>query len=298
MTDRKALDPPCADHRFSVCRSLMRRTLLVLTVGLSLGISSLGGQTIEHPEWKSYFDSKSAEGTIVVTDLVKGETHVYNPQRAAEPFIPASTYKIPHSLIALETDVVKDENQRFHWDGQKRSVEAWNRDQTFRTALKYSAVWVYQEIARQVGEQRESDYLKRFAYGNEDVSGGVDHFWLDGALRITAIQQIEFLKKLYLNQLPVSERNMLIVKDMLINEANSKYILRAKSGWQGAEKSPTHPNESRSPGIGWWVGWVETDDDTYFFALNLDVTKNEDAPKRMTIARACLASLDILPADK
>jgi beta-lactamase class D len=262
----------------------------------SLAVSSPAGQSIEHPEWESYFDSNGVQGTIVASDLVKGETHVYNPQRAAEPFIPASTYKIPHSLIALETGIVKDENQRFHWDRQKHSIEAWNRDQTFRTALKYSVVWVYQEIARQVGEQRESDYLKKFAYGNEDVSGGVDHFWLDGGLRITALQQIEFLKKLYLNQLPVCERSALIVKDMLINEANSKYILRAKSGWQGAEKSPAHANES--PGIGWWVGWVETDDDTYFFALNLNITKSEDAPKRMTITRACLASLGILPADK
>jgi beta-lactamase class D OXA-48 len=266
----------------------MRRVLLVLAGGLSLAIPILADQTIEHPEWKSYFDANGAEGTIVVTDLVKGDTHVYNPKRAIEPFIPASTYKIPHSLIALETGVVKDENQRFHWDGQKHWVEAWNRDQTFRSALKYSVVWVYQDIARQVGEQRESEYLKKFAYGNEDVSGGVDHFWLDGPLRITAMQQIEFLKKLFLNQLPVSERSILVVKDMLINEANPKYILRAKTGW----------SDARTPAIGWWVGWVETDDDTYFFALNLDITKNEDAPKRMIVARACLASLGILAADK
>jgi beta-lactamase class D len=181
---------------------------------------------------------------------------------------------------------VKDENQSFKWDGQKRWVEAWNRDQTFRSALKYSVVWVYQEIARQVGEPREADYLKKFNYGNEDVSGGVDHFWLDGPLRITAVQQIDFLKKLYLNQLPVSERSMLMVKDMLINEANSKYILRAKTGW----------SDARQPAIGWWVGWVETDDDTYFFALNLDINKDEDAPKRMVVGRACLASLGILPS--
>lgn len=264
----------------------MRTSFLVLPFGLSLGMSSLAGQTTEHPEWKSYFEASGVAGTIVVTDLAKQETHVYNPQRAAEPFIPASTYKIPHSLIALETGVVKDENQNFKWDGQKRWVEAWNRDQTFRSALKYSVVWVYQEIARQVGEPREADYLKKFNYGNEDVSGGVDHFWLDGPLRITAVQQIDFLKKLYLNQLPVSERSVLMVKDMLINEANSKYILRAKTGW----------SDARQPAIGWWVGWVETDDDTYFFALNLDINKDEDAPKRMVVGRTCLASLGIVPS--
>jgi len=265
---------------------MQKKISLFLAISLILTVPILAHQTTEHPEWKSYFDAAGVEGTIIVADLAKGDVHVYNPQRAAEPFIPASTYKIPHSLIALETGVAKDENQRFKWDGQKRRIEAWNRDQTFRSALKYSAVWVYQEIARQVGEQPEAEYLRKFGYGNEDVSGGVDHFWLDGPLRITAQQQIEFLKRLYLNQLPVSERSTLIVKDMLINEANSKYILRAKTGW----------SDARQPAIGWWVGWVETDDDTYFFALNLDITKDEDAPKRMVIGRQCLASLGILPA--
>ncbi|HZC35068.1 MAG TPA: class D beta-lactamase [Chthoniobacterales bacterium] len=263
---------------------MQKGILLFFALSWRLVVPILADQMIEHPEWKANFDANGVTGTIVVNNLLKGETHVYNPQRAAEPFIPASTYKIPHSLIALETGVVKDEHQSFKWDGQRRWVDTWNRDQTFRSALKYSVVWVYQEIARQVGEQRESDYLKKFAYGNEDVSGGVDHFWLDGSLRITALQQIEFLKKLYLNQLPVSERSILIVKDMLINEANSKYILRAKTGWENAG----------AQGIGWWVGWIETDNDVHFFALNLDITKEEDAPKRMIIARQCLASLGAL----
>jgi beta-lactamase class D len=262
------------------------RKVFSLLLATSLSLTTLTGaeQSTEHPEWKSYFDANGVEGTMVIADLAKGETHVYNRARAAKPFVPASTYKIPYSLIALETGVVKDENERFKWDGQKRRVEAWNRDQTFRTALKYSVVWVYQEVARRVGEQRESEYLKKFAYGNEDVSGGVDHFWLDGPLRISALQQIEFLKKFYLNQLPVSERSALVVKDMLIIEVNSKYILRARTGWSDAP----------SPAIGWWVGWVETDDDTYFFALNLDINKDEDAPKRMVIGRQCLGSLGIL----
>jgi beta-lactamase class D len=94
-------------------------------------MSVVAEETTEYPEWKSYFETSGVAGTIVVTDLGKEQTHVYNPQRAAEPFIPASTYKIPHSLIALETGVVKDEDQSFKWDGQKRGIEAWDRDQTF-----------------------------------------------------------------------------------------------------------------------------------------------------------------------
>jgi beta-lactamase class D len=106
-----------------------------VATGLSFTPLARADHTIEHPEWKSYFETNGVEGTVVVADLAKDETHVYNPARAGTFFVPASTYKIPHSLIALETGVVKDESQRFKWDGQKRWVEAWNRDQTFRSAL-------------------------------------------------------------------------------------------------------------------------------------------------------------------
>ena len=36
------------------------------------------------------------------------------------------------------------------------------------------------------------EYLTRIQYGNADPSGGVDRFWLDGALRISAMEQVDF----------------------------------------------------------------------------------------------------------
>src|SRR5258707_3363329 len=112
---------------FSGCRLTMRTVFLALTVCMRSGMPCVASETKEHPEWKSYFEASGGAGTIVLTDLVREETHVYNPQRAAETFIPASTYKIPHSLITLETGVVKDENQTFKLEGQERQVESWNR---------------------------------------------------------------------------------------------------------------------------------------------------------------------------
>ena len=105
--------------------------------------------------------------------------------RSGEPRLPASTFKIPNSLIALETGVVGDPDQDvFKWDGVVRAIEAWNRDHTLRSAIGASAVPVYQEIARRIGAERMQKYLDLFEYGNRDIGGGIDQFWLTGDLRM------------------------------------------------------------------------------------------------------------------
>ena len=91
------------------------------------------------------------------------------------------------------------------WDGVKRDFDGWNQDQTLRSSMRHSTVWVYQ-FAREIGEVREKEYLTRIQYGNADPSGGVDRFWLDGAPRISAMEQVDFLRKLYRNELPFKGR--------------------------------------------------------------------------------------------
>ncbi|MDX7310482.1 penicillin-binding transpeptidase domain-containing protein, partial [Klebsiella pneumoniae] len=131
--------------------------------------------------------------------------------------------------------------------GQTRDIAAWNRDHDLITAMKYSVVPVDQEFARQIGEARMSKMLHAFDYGNEDISGNVDSFWLDGGIRISATQHIAFLRKLYHNKLHVSERSQRIVKQAMLTESNGDYIIRAKTGY----------STSIEPKIVWWVGWVE-----------------------------------------
>ena len=118
------------------------------------------------------------------------------------------------------------------WDGVKRDFDGWNQDQTLRSSMRHSTVWVYQQFAREIGEVREKEYLTRIQYGNADPSGGVDRFWLDGALRISAMEQVDFLRKLYRNELPFKVEHQRLVKDIMIVEAGRDWILRAKTGWQ------------------------------------------------------------------
>lgn len=241
------------------------------------------------PDWAQIFQRAGAEGTILVVDQRAGaDAHlVHGAERARVQFVPASTFKIPHALFALDAGLVRDEFQVFRWDGTKRDIESWNRDQDLRSSMRNSTVWVYQKFARELGEEREAAYLRRIGYGNADPSGGIDTFWLSGNLRISAMEQVAFLQRLYRNALPFPVEHQRLVKDLMIVEAGRTCILRAKTGWAARAK----------PQVGWWVGWVEWPEGPVFFAINIDMPNGaDDLPKREGIARDVLRSIGALPA--
>ncbi|MBS1200457.1 MAG: Beta-lactamase [Proteobacteria bacterium] len=238
------------------------------------------------PDWSAFFEQAGAQGTIAVVDERDGRQWVHDEARARTRFVPASTFKVPHALIALDAGLVRDEFQVFRWDGVDRDLAPWNRDQDLRSSMRNSTVWVYQGFARALGAARERDYLQRIGYGTADPSGDIERFWLDGALRISAIEQVAFLRRLYRNELPFRVEHQRLVKDILIVEADRDWILRAKTGWAGRTE----------PQVGWWVGWVERPEGAVFFALNIDMPRGiEDAPKREAIARRALQSIAALP---
>lgn len=235
-------------------------------------------------DWASWFADAGVDGTVLMVDqrTRAPARWVHGEARAQQRHSPASTFKLPHSLFALDAGLLRDEFQVVPWDGVKRGVAAWNQDQNLRSAMRNSTVWVYQGFARQLGEARERDYLRRTGYGNEDPTGA-DPFWVDGRLAISAAEQIGFLERLYRNQLPFSVEHQRLLKDVMVIEAGRDWILRAKSGWSGK--------------VGWWVGWVEWPDGPVFFALNIDTpNRMADIPKRDALARRVLQSIAALPA--
>jgi len=240
----------------------------------------------ERADWAHYFADANAAGTIAVADQRAKAYWVYGKARAGRRYLPASTFKMPHALFALEAGVVRDEFQVFVWDRVPRDIPSWNQDQTLRSSMRNSVVWVYQQIARIIGEDGERRYLRKIDYGSADPSGGIDRFWLDGKLTISAFEQIAFLQRLYRNDLPFRVEHQRLVKDIMIVEAGRNWILRAKTGWQARVE----------PQVGWWVGWVEWPDGPVFFALNIDMpNRADDIPKRESIARNILLSIQALP---
>ncbi|SEP11328.1 beta-lactamase class D [Rhodopseudomonas pseudopalustris] len=205
-------------------------------------------------------------------------------QRSGDPFLPASTFKVPNSLIALETGVVADPDKDiFKWDGVTRSIEAWNRDHTLRSAIATSAVPVYQEIARRIGPERMQKYVDLFEYGNRNIGGGIDQFWLTGDLRIDCIQQIDFIDRLRRRVLPISKRSQDLVADILPVTKVGEAVIRAKTGLLGAEKG--------QPSLGWLVGWAEKGQEQTVFALNLDAREPRHAAARITLAQQLLSDI-------
>lgn len=243
-------------------------------------------QTVIRDELHGAFKEIGTEGTFVMLDLNRNRVTVVNAERHTKGFLPASTFKIPNALIALETGVIKDgDHPPFKWDGIKREFEVWNKDHTPASAFKASAIWVFQDIARQVTDTRMRVYVSQFGYGNRNIGGNEDSFWLDGQLRISALQQIEFLERFFIGKLPVNPKNAEIVKDMMFLEKIGNATLRGKTGWifSGDDK------------IGWLVGWVERGEETYIFALNFDPIEEKHVSARISIAKALLSQLGALP---
>ncbi|GAB3505512.1 class D beta-lactamase [Emticicia fontis] len=238
--------------------------------------------------FSKYFKEKNLEGGFFLYDYKKKEYIVSDKAEFIKPTSPASTFKIPNSLIALETGVIKDENEVIKWDGQKRFRDVWNADHDLKNAYKNSTVWFYQELARRIGEKNYQQYLKVCNYGNKDISAGLTTFWLGSSLTISPKNQLEFLVKLHEEKLPFSKRTFGIVKKIMIQEETPDYILRAKTGW-----ADTPPKD-----IGWYVGYIQTKNNIYFFATRVYKPVEKEMPTfaadRIEITKSILKKLGIL----
>ncbi|AFH65333.1 beta-lactamase [Paenibacillus mucilaginosus K02] len=203
-------------------------------------------------------------GTFVIKDLHSGDTYVYNRERAETPFTPESTFKVANALIGLQNGAVRDEYDVKRWDGTIREFESWNRDHTLGSAMRESAIWYYQALARDIGAEHMQQGLDSLSYGNRDLSGGIDRFWLDSTLKITAMEQVDFLEKLVREQLPLDRPVMKTVKRMMIQEEGDTYTLYGKTGTRLSDY-----------GLGWYVGFLTGEKRSYVFAANLEGSGTE-----------------------
>jgi beta-lactamase class D len=206
------------------------------------------------------------DATFVVLNASSGEVLRHNRVRAQRRLLPASTFKIPNSLIALETGVASGPDHLIPWDSVLPTdgtfwASSWSRDHTLRSAMQNSVFWYYQTVAREIGADRMQRYLDQFDYGNRNMGGGLDGFWLHGDLRISPDEQVRFLQRMYNGELGVSERSTQIVKDMLLLESTDAYRLSGKTGTA---------NLTATRELAWLVGYVERPSETWFFALNVE----------------------------
>ncbi len=239
--------------------------------------------------FQSILDTAQVTGSVLIFDFQKNIYYSNDFKWATKGRLPASTFKIPNSIIALESDVVKNDSTLFKWDGRERYLKVWEQDLIFRDAFQFSCVPCYQEIATKIGEKRMNSYLTQLDYGNMKVdSTNITLFWLEGGSRINQFQQIDFLKRFRESELPISKRTEQIVKKMMIIENNDNYTLSGKTGW-----SIRNGNNN-----GWFVGYVEVESNVYFFATNIEPKKQFDMKMfpmiRTKITTKALRQLDII----
>ncbi len=273
--------------------SSLRASLLalaLLSASVALAKPKPPAPTVEHP------------GCFLLMDLDSGQVTRVNPEKCARRLVPASTFKVPHALIALETGVLEDAREVRKWDGMERAVKSWNQDQTLDTAMRHSTVWFFQGTAKQIGPERMKEWLGRLRYGNQDSSGDITRFWLQGPLLVSGDEQLDFLARLYRDELPVSERSRDIVKGTLVQRAdtvgNTRGDIALFGPWKdGAVLSCKTGFAQLSDGdVTWLVGHVQAPGRRYVFVSNVEsrTRQRADRPQALVSAVDALKKLGVL----
>lgn len=232
------------------------------------------------------FRSNNATGTLVIQSLQHGTTYVWNQDRSTKKFASASTFKIFNTLIALDEGVIDPVNDQFVWDGTPYEFSDWNRNLSLPMAYKASCVWCYQKLAERIGAATYLHHLRRAQYGEIDTPFEGTTFWLDGSFRVSAVDQIEFLKKLYTQSLPYKSTSYAGLKSIMRAKSTADYQIYAKTGWA----------RRVTPEIGWYVGYVETKNDVWFFALNMNIDSPDQLGLRQQLTLEALEKLGIIAA--
>tara|TARA_B100001778_G_C18454981_1_gene568490 strand:+ start:66 stop:875 length:810 start_codon:yes stop_codon:yes gene_type:complete len=238
-------------------KMLLQHFLILLSLSVLIGCHPIAS---DRKALDYIYEEYGVTGSFILYNTKVDKYTYINYDRTQEGFLPCSTFKIPNSIIALEEGIIPNENHILRWDGETRENEQWNKDHDLRSAFSQSVVWYYQALARDIGQDRMERYLKRFHYGNGGISSGIDKFWLEGRFRVTQQQQIALLKALFNQELPVSTRTQSIVKSIMLYEKRPEGNVYAKTGmcYQGIKT------------IGWFIGSVETPENTFIFANNIE----------------------------
>jgi len=236
----------------------------------------------------SYFGNYS--GAFVLLDSSNDKWLRYNPDLCKKRMSPCSTFKIPNSLISLETGVAEDPEFVLKWDGSKQPIEVWNKDQTMRSAFSVSCLWYYQELAKRIGSERMNEFITKIGYGNCDISGGITKFWLSSTLAISPDEQVDFLRCLHTGKLPFSRRSVDTVLDIMTVSKYGDTIYRGKTGTAG---DPVKGIAAQ----GWWVGSICSPKADYYFATCISGGENPSGKTARQITESILTDLKLLPAN-
>jgi beta-lactamase class D len=259
---------------------------LVLYFLVSLLGRAFAAETSIERDLSAKFGSYS--GAFVLYDEARQRWLRYQPEECRTRTSPCSTFKVLNSLIALETGVASGADYSLPWDGTRRSIEAWNQDQTLRSAFSASCVWYYQALATRIGLERYQQIMPKVDYGNNDLTGGVPQFWLQSSLTISPDEQVAFLRRLHAGKLPFSSKSVDTVLDIMTLSLAGQTIFRGKTG-------SAFDARKNVPTLGWFIGSVSTSSGLNLFATRVTGGENPSGITARKITESILSTLNILP---
>lgn len=219
------------------------------------------------------------EGSFVLYDLQADKYSIYNKSNSTLRVSPDSTYKIYSALFGLEKNIITVDNSTMKWNGIRYPYTSWNADQNLDSAMKNSVNWYFQSLDKKTNQSDIHFYLKSIGYGNQNLSGGPGQYWLESSLKISPIEQVQLLKAFYTNQHGFQDKNIQAVKDAIKLESKDGSLLSGKTGTGTVNNKDTN---------GWFIGYVETKEDTYFFATNIQNEDNSNGSKAAEITLSIL----------
>ncbi len=267
--------------------------IAVMLLGLTPMLSTYAAEQ-RHYQWdispekidlidlSAYFNGY--EGSFVLYDLKNDAWSIYNMEHATLRTAPNSTYKIYGALFGLEAGIITSNDSFLTWNGTVYPFEAWNADQDLYSAMRSSVNWYFQEIDGQLGASALRNYIKKIGYGNENISSDLSSFWMQSTLKISPVEQVELLTDLYHNNFGFTPENVNAVKDSICLFSSETESFYGKTGTGRIDENDIN---------GWFIGYIETADNTYFFATNIQSTENATGSKASEISLSILSNIGI-----
>ena len=278
-------------------KRLKGMTAFVLTAVLLLGFTPFistyaadenyyqwdsSSKNISYVDLSTYFGEY--EGSFVLYDLGNDAWSIHDKEHATLRVAPNSTYKIYDALFGLEEGVITPENSFIAWNGESYPFEAWNADQTLQSAMNSSVNWYFQSVDEQLGFSDVYSYIQEIGYGNENMNGDFSTYWMESSLKISPIEQVELLTKLQNNSFSFAPENVNAVKDAICLSSSDAGTFYGKTGTGRVDGQDVN---------GWFIGYIETADNTYFFATNIGADSDATGGKATEITMSILSDMNI-----
>ena len=281
----------------TLIKRLKGMTAFMLTAVVLLGLApfiSTYAAEVSHYQWKStsenisYVDLSTYfgeyEGSFVLYDLTNDVWSIHDIEHAILRVSPNSTYKIYDALFGLEEGVITPDASLIPWNGKTYPFAAWNADQTLQSAMNASVNWYFQSVDEQLGATDLYSYIQEIGYGNKNISGDFSTYWMESSLKISPVEQVQLLTKLHNNDFGFSSKNINAVKDAICLSSSDTGTLYGKTGTGRVDDHDVN---------GWFVGLVETPDNTYFFATNIKADKDAAGSNAAEITMSILDDMNI-----